>query len=182
MADTMHRKPVKGEARHDLRFLHGIDLEGEHRRPPRFDRTRIILALAAALIIIAAVTAVLLTRGGTEIEEAPETPAAPAAPEAVDAVAIPQVTAPNRPAATDVIVPDLSGIAIAQTPQVRPQPDGRPAATDLIVLDLEGLEPQIENLSPGYRPAATDAIVLDTSGLPIVVPAAPGTVGEFLPD
>ncbi len=174
MADTLHRPTAEGETRHELRFLHGIDLAGEHRRPPRFDRTRIILALAA-IVIIAAVVAVLLTRGGAELEQAAETPVAP---EAVAPAAIPHVTAPNRPVATDQIVPDLSGLRIVQP---RPETDQRPAATDLIVLDRAGLEPQIDNLSPGDRPAATGEVVLDTSGLPPIVPAAPGTPGEILP-
>jgi hypothetical protein len=128
------------------------------------------------------VVVVLLTRGGTEVEEAADTPIVPevVVPEAVPeaSAAIPQVAAPNRPIATDQLVPDLSGIRIVQP---RPEPNGRPAATDLIVLDRAGLEPQIENLTPGFRPAATDLIVIDTSGLPITVPAAPGTAGEFLP-
>jgi hypothetical protein len=114
--------------------LHGIDLEGEHRRPPPFDRTRIIRALAGVIVIIAAVVAVLLTRGGTELEETADTPIVPEAvvPEAVpDAIApatIPQVIAPNRPIATDQLMPDLSGLPIVQP--ARPVSYQRPARTD----------------------------------------------------
>ena len=135
--------------------------------------------------------ALLLTRGGAELEETAKPPIVPEAvvaeavvpeavvPEAVAPAVIPQVTAPNRPAATAKIVPDLSGLPIVQP--ARPVSYQRPARTDVIVADLQGLQPQVENRTPGVRPARTDVIVVDTSGLPIIVPAAPGTPGEFLP-
>jgi hypothetical protein len=205
MASTLHRPPAKGEIRDELRFLHGIDLEREHRRPPRFDRRWIFLAIAVAIVIAAVVVAVLVTRGGTELEEAAEPPVVPEATEALPApqltapnrpattdqlvpdlgglpipVPVP-VTAPNRPGTTDQIVPDLGGLPIAQTSTVRPEPSSRPRETDLIIIDQAGLAAQIEDLAPGIRPRETDLIVLDITGLPAIVPSAPGTAGASLP-
>jgi hypothetical protein len=205
MADTLHRPPAKGEVRDELRFLHGIDLERVHRRPPRFDRRWIFLAIAVAIVTAAVVVAVLVTRGGTELEEAAQPPVVPEATEALPAprltapnrpaatdqlvpdlagLPIPAtvpVTAPNRPATTDQLVPDLAGLPIAPTSTVRPEPSGRPRATDLIVIDQAGFAAQHEDLAPGIRPREADLIVLDTAGLPAIVPSAPGTAGGFLP-
>jgi hypothetical protein len=69
MARTLHRPPA-GETPHELDFLEGIDLEGEHRRPRALTTRSVILVGGGLLILLAAIVAtIVLTGDGTTTRE-----------------------------------------------------------------------------------------------------------------
>lgn len=72
MARTLHRPPA-GETPHEVDFLEGIDLEGEHRRP-RIRMTRSLLLIGAGLLVVLAaiIVAIVVSGDGTTTLEYPD--------------------------------------------------------------------------------------------------------------
>jgi hypothetical protein len=69
MARTLHRPPA-GETPHELDFLKGIDLEGEHRRPRvRITRSWLLIGAGLLVLLAAIIVTIVLTGDGTTTGE-----------------------------------------------------------------------------------------------------------------
>jgi hypothetical protein len=93
MAGTLHRPPAEGATPQEHDFLHGIDLDREHRRPRRIDPRWLVAAIAVLAILAALVIAVLVTGESTSPDALYDSGHRPIVPEAAPSV---RLTPPNR--------------------------------------------------------------------------------------
>jgi hypothetical protein len=161
MADILHPPTTDESAHQDLEHL-----RTERPRQPRRGTGRgtdrgpdrgpawIVVAVAVAVVLAAVAFTILLTRGGEAPESRDDAGTQTVDPTTDAPTPTARTTPPNRPRATDVIVPDLGGLPIVAPPTAQPQA-----------------------LTPGNRPAATDAIVPDLSGLPMPATGAADQAG-----